>query len=83
MANLQKYLQLHHGCSFLGINRKLQELIRASVSTKLASQNFGFGDLRSVQCYDLTIIRQWENVEMPLFLKNEWKPVIYLTIFLY
>ena len=28
------------------------------------SQNSGFGDLRPGVCCDLTIIRQWENVEM-------------------
>ena len=44
-------------------------LIRASVPTRSISQNFGFGDLGSVQCCDLTIIRQWQNVEMPFIPK--------------
>ena len=44
-----------------------QELIRASVPTKHTSRNFDFGDLRSVQFWDLTNIRQWGNVHMPFF----------------
>ena len=38
-----------------------QELIRASVHTKRLSRNVHFGDLKSGQFWDLTIIRQWEN----------------------
>ena len=46
-----------------------KEFIRVSIRTKRKAQNFGFGDLRSSQCCDLTIIRQWENLEM-LFIPN-------------
>ena len=44
-----------------------QELIKALVPTKCISRNFDFGDLRSGQFWDFTIIRQWGNVHMPFF----------------
>ena len=46
-----------------------QELIKESVPTKLIYRNFDFGDPRSGQFWDLTAIRQWENVHMPPFPK--------------
>ena len=44
-----------------------QELIKVSAPTKCISLNFDLGDLRSGQFWDLTIIRQWENVQTPFF----------------
>ena len=52
--------------------------MRAPVPTNRFSQNFGFYDLRSGECCDITIIRQWDNVEMPIFPKYEWERAIYL-----
>ena len=42
-----------------------QELIKASVHTKLTSRNFDLDDLRPGHFWDLNIIRQRENVQMP------------------
>ena len=38
--------------------------MRASVPTQRMGQNFGFGDMGSGQCCGVTIIRQWQTVEM-------------------
>ena len=54
------------------------QLIKASVPTKRVSRNFDFGDLRSGQFWDLTIIRQWENVHM-LFFSNVRVGTCYLS----
>ena len=48
-----------------------QELIKASIPTKRLSRNFDFVDLRSGQFWDLTIISQWENIQMPFSRKCE------------
>ena len=57
---LKKYLGFSRDYSFWDININVQELIRAAVPTTLISRNFDFGDLRSGQFCDFTIIRQWE-----------------------
>ena len=44
-------------------------------------RNFDVGDLRSRQNFDLTIKRQWENVQMPFIRKQVWEHTNYLTIF--
>ena len=41
-----------------------------SISTcEMCTSEFDFGDLRSGQFCDLTMIRQWENVQMPFIPK--------------
>ena len=46
-----------------------QELIRVSVPTTRLSRNFDINDLRSGPFSCHTIIRQWENVQMPFIPK--------------
>ena len=41
--------------------------MKKSISTKRISRIFDLGDKRSGPFWDLTIIRQWENVHMPFF----------------
>ena len=54
---------------FKGSVSNFQELIRASVLTKRKPRNFDFGDMRSGQFCNFTIIRQCEDVQMPFIPK--------------
>ena len=78
----KKYLWFRRDYSFSCINMKLSGVDKG-IPTKRISRNFDFGDPMSGQFWDLTIIRQWENVHMPLFRKYEWQRAIYVKIFLH
>ena len=45
-------------------------MVKASIPAKRISWNFDFGDLRSGQFRDLTIIRQWQNVHITFFCES-------------
>ena len=63
---VQKYLRLRSGYSSTTFRSTLnfQELIGAPAPVECISRNLDFSDLRSVRPSDLTIIGQWENVQM-------------------
>ena len=58
-------------------------MIKALVPTKRISRNFDFGDLRSGQFWDLTIIRQWGNVHMPFFSESTSGNVLFISRYSY
>ena len=63
------YLRNIHDCAVttvLMVSLWNFQLINAPVPTKRISRNFDLGDLRSGQFWELTIIRQLDNVQMPL-----------------
>ena len=63
--------------------RNFQELIRVLVPTKRISRNFYFGGLRSCKFWDLTIIWQWGNVQMPFFPKSTSNNVLPVSRYSY
>ena len=62
-------------------NMNLSEVDKSISTTKRIYQNFGFGDLRSGQCCDLTIIRQGKNVLMLFTPKVTTRNVLFISIY--
>ena len=75
-------LQLHRGYSFQVINMKLSGVDKVISTNKTISRNFDFGDLRSDQFCDQTMIRQYKFFKWFLFWKYERNQSNYLNIVL-
>ena len=63
---------------FNGLTSNSQELIGVPAPVKRLSRYFDFSDVRSGQPSDLTVIGQWENLQM-LFIPKIRDGVYYLS----